>query len=450
MKPVAVVGAGISGLTAAFRLKQLGYPVVVYEKQNRTGGVIHSQRERGFLAESGPTSIRNTALVTHLVSDLGLESLKVIAGANSKKRYLVRSGHLQKLPNSPFGAVTTPLLSLRAKIRLLAEPFVSSKGQGDQTLADFISKRLGKEILDYAVDPLVGGMYAGLPEKLSARYAFPKLYDLAHQSGSIFRGALSKGLRGKFAPKPVGPPFSFREGVQVLTDTLQAKLNGNIRTNVAVTALAEIPAGWRVADQNGLLADHSGVILAAPAPQVADMHFSTKADIDFAKLASVHYSGVIRVLFGFKRDQMNHPLEGFGFLVPRKECFHLLGSVFCSSVYAGAAPDDHVSFLCFLGGARQPELLDMDEATLTHIALRELRYLVGIEGAPVYSSYLKMPQAIPQYEMGHGLVCDLMDKAESCARGLFFAGNYRSGISVADALAAGWNAADRFAETALA
>ena len=242
MKPVAVVGAGISGLTAAFRLKRLGIPVVVYEKQNRTGGVIHSQREQGFLTESGPTSIRNTALVTQLVSDLDLESRKVVAGANAKKRYLVRSGELQKLPNSPFGALTTPLLSLKAKFRLLAEPFISSSGHCDQTLADFISKRLGKEVLDYAIDPLVGGMYAGLPEQLSARYAFPKLYDLAHQSGSIFRGAISKALHGNFAPKPVGPPFSFTEGVQVLTDTLHSRLNGNVRTNVGITALAETQA----------------------------------------------------------------------------------------------------------------------------------------------------------------------------------------------------------------
>lgn len=442
MKPVAVVGGGISGLTAAFRLHQLGVPVVLYEKQERTGGVIRSGRQHGFLTESGPTSIRSTALVNQVVTELGLDACKVIANSNAKTRYLVRDGRLVRVPGSPISAVTTSLLSMKGKLRLLAEPFISRGGEDEQNLGDFVTRRLGREVLEYAVDPLVGGMYAGRPEQLSVKYAFPKLYDLERRSGSIFLGALSKAFSGKREPRVPSTPFSFSEGVQLLTDTLHAKLDGSVRVNSAVTAVIEIEGGWRISDVSGTVAEHSAVILAAPAPDIAKLQLSTKAGINLAPLAKIRYSGVVRIMFGFERKQMQRRLEGFGFLVPRSEKFHLLGSVFCSSVYDGSAPKDHVSFLCFLGGARSPELLNMEEGALSNLALGDLQQLAGIKGPPMFQSYLKMPQAIPQYESGHGEVCAVMNHAEDSAKGLYFAGNYRAGISVSDALASGWKAAD--------
>jgi oxygen-dependent protoporphyrinogen oxidase len=141
----------------------MGLPVVVYEKRDRTGGMIQSGREQGFLTEGGPTSIRETPMVSQLVRDLDLDSTRVPANANAKKRYLVRDGHLLSVPSSPFSAITTPLFSLKAKLRILAEPFIGKSEQEDPSLAEFVSRRLGTEILEYAVDPLVGGIYAGRP-----------------------------------------------------------------------------------------------------------------------------------------------------------------------------------------------------------------------------------------------------------------------------------------------
>jgi oxygen-dependent protoporphyrinogen oxidase len=445
MNPIAVVGGGISGLTAAFRLQQLGLPVVVYEKQSRTGGMIQSGRENGFLTEGGPTSIQSTPLVTKLVGDLGIEAEKVPANSNAKKRYLVRGGRLVSVPDSPLSAITTPLFSLKAKLRILAEPFISRTPNPEPSMAEFVSRRLGKEVLEYAVDPLVGGIYAGRPEKLSIRYAFPALYDLEQKSGSLVRGAIAKAFSGKSAPKVSGPPFSFAGGLQALTNRLQAKLNGSVRTNSGVAGLEENDAGWIVSDEAGNREQYSGLIVTAPAPQVAGFQLSTKSDIDLHPLAKLRYSGVVRIMFGFERRQMKQPLEGFGFLVPRSEHFHLLGSVFCSSVYRGSAPQDHVSFLCFIGGARQPDLVDMDPDTLTARVLRELQQVTGVQGEPVFNSYLKIPQAIPQYELGHGEFCSLLDYAEQVTGTLLFAGNYRSGISVSDSLASGWNAAEKMA-----
>lgn len=446
MKPVAVVGGGISGLTAAFRLQQFGFPVTLYEKQDRAGGVIRSGREQGFLTESGPTSIRCTALVNQLISDLGLGPSKVIANSNANIRYLVRNGELNRLPSSPVSALTTPLLSFKGKLRILAEPFISRGRDADEDLGAFVTRRLGKELLECAVDPLVGGMYAGRPENLSARSAFPKLYELEQRSGSIFLGAISKAFSGNKAPKVSPDPFSFSGGVQTLTDTLQSKLNSSVRLSKPVVAVSELESGWSVCMADGETCEHSAVILAAPAPEVAKLKLATRAGVDLSRLARVRYSSVVRIVFGFAKSQMKQPREGFGFLVPRREDSHLLGSVFCSSVYAGSAPEGHVSFLCFLGGARRPELVDMSEEELIARALPELQRLVGIDGAPVFQSYLKVPQAIPQYEVGHGEICALLDHAEAAANGLYFAGNYRAGISVGDALTSGWKTAERLAE----
>jgi oxygen-dependent protoporphyrinogen oxidase len=384
-------------------------------------------------------------MVTQLVRDLDLDSTRVPANANAKKRYLVRDGHLLSVPSSPFSAITTPLFSLKAKLRILAEPFIGKSEQEDPSLAEFVSRRLGTEILEYAVDPLVGGIYAGRPEQLSIRYAFPKLYELEQRSGSLIRGALAMAFRGGKREKPPGPPFSFAGGLQELTNALQANLNGSVRVGTGVAAIAEADGGWTVRDQAGETQEHSAVILAAPATAVGNMRISTRMGVDLHPLAKMRYSSVVRIMFGFDRSQMTRELEGFGFLVPRSEHFHLLGSVFCSSVYAGSAPEGRVSFLCFVGGARRPELVDMDEAELTAAALRELRQVTGITGAPVFQSYLKIPQAIPQYELGHGKFCELLDYAEAAAPKLRFAGNYRNGISVSDALASGWNAAQGIA-----
>jgi oxygen-dependent protoporphyrinogen oxidase len=239
VKPIAVIGAGISGLTAAYRVRQFGLPVVVYEKQNRTGGVIRSGREFGFLTESGPISLRPTSLLEQILHELNLESRRVPVNENGKKRFLVRQGKLIPVPGSPVSAITSPLLSWPAKLRLLCEPFVPKSTSQDPTLAEFVSRRLGSEVLEYAVEPLVAGMYAGVPEQLSVRQAFPKIYELEQTSGSLLRGAIARAIRSPRREKR-GLPFSFSDGVEVLAHALSSSLNGSVRTRAGVVQRSRI------------------------------------------------------------------------------------------------------------------------------------------------------------------------------------------------------------------
>lgn len=442
MKPIAVIGAGISGLAAAYRVQKHGLPVVVYEKQNRTGGVIRSGHELGFLTESGPISLRPTPLLDQIVHELNLDAQRVPANETVKKRFLVREGKLVPMPGSPASAIISPFLSWPAKIRLLGEPFIPRSTSQDPTLAEFVSRRLGSEVLEHAVEPLVSGMYAGEPERLSVRYAFPKLYQLEQSSGSLLRGVVVRAIRRPRRQKN-SLPFSFSDGVEVLTQALSSSLNGSLRTRAGVVQIIQNGSDWTVIDESGSRAEYAAVIVTAAAPQVAQIEVRSRVAVDLSPLQRVAYSGVVRIVFGFRRSQMTRAIEGFGFLAPRCEHLHLLGSVFFSSIYPHSAPADCVSFLCFLGGARRPDVLRMDNDVLLGCTLGELRQLIGGRGTPVYSSVLRIPQAIPQYDIGHGEVCAALDRAESVARGLILAGNYRDGIAAPDALASGWNAAGR-------
>ncbi|HEY2124170.1 MAG TPA: protoporphyrinogen oxidase, partial [Chthoniobacterales bacterium] len=229
MKPVAIVGGGITGLTAAFRLRRQGIAVTLYEATDRVGGVIQSLQRDGYLAEFGPNTILETSpKVASLVEDLGLAERRVYSDPAANNRYLVRHGRLIKMPESPLRFLMTPLFSPAAKLRLLMEPFIPpSDPAREESVAEFVRRRLGQEFLDYAIDALVGGIYAGDPEKLSVPQAFPKLYALEQKYGSLIKGQIL-GPRDRRKSNEVAKSnarkLSFDEGLQVLPDTLRAQL----------------------------------------------------------------------------------------------------------------------------------------------------------------------------------------------------------------------------------
>ncbi len=217
---IAVIGGGISGLAAAWRLQRLGASVTLFEATDRTGGVIRSTRREGFLVDEGPnTLVARSTVVTDTIGALGMEGERVAANDVADARYIVRNHALVRVPTSPSGLLTTPLLSAWAKLRLLREPFVRPHDGDDEALAAFVRRRLGPEVLDYAVNPFVAGVYAGDPEHLSTRHAFPTLHTLEREHGSLLRGMLHRVRNRADAPsKPSPHPFSFRDGMQTLPD----------------------------------------------------------------------------------------------------------------------------------------------------------------------------------------------------------------------------------------
>jgi oxygen-dependent protoporphyrinogen oxidase len=452
MKPIAIIGGGITGLTAAFRLKQQNLPVTVFEASERVGGVIQSVRQNGHLAEFGPNSILETSpLVAALVRDLGLESRRLYSDARAEKRYIVRGGQPVLLPSSPWAFLTSPLFSPAAKLRLLAEPFIGrAPADSDESIAEFVRRRLGQEFLDYAINPLVAGIYAGDPELLSVAQAFPKLHALEQRWGSLIvgqvRGARERQRSGEVS-KQNAKKFSFDEGLQVLIDTLRTNLAGQIQSGAPVRSLEHKGGGWLVELDNHKLgeapSEFSAILLALPAYKMAGLAVRATDYLDLSRLSAIHYPPVASVVLGFRRVDVAHPLDGFGMLVPEKEGFNILGALFSSSLFPNRAPEGEVTITCYLGGARSPNLTLRTSAELVELAAKDLSVLLGIKGKTTFQRVTLFPRAIPQYNLGFGGYRAFMNDLELKAPGLFLAGHARDGISVSDCIVSGHQVAAR-------
>lgn len=451
MRPVAVVGAGITGLTAAFRLQRKNLPVTVYEATDRVGGVIQSVRRDGYLAEFGPNTILETwPQITALVDDLGLAPRRLYSDPLAKNRYLVRSGRPLKMPGSSLDFIKTPLFSRAAKLRLLLEPFVSrGDATQEESIAQFVERRMGREFLDRAVDALVGGIYAGDPRRLSVREAFPKLFELEQKYGSLIKGqifgARERKRRAEVA-KSDAKKFSFDQGLGVLPETLQSKLHESIRFRSPVKRLSRIADNWVVALADGSTATHSAIIYAGTAFGLAKIEIEDRNPIDNTAFAEIRYPPVASVVLGFRRKDVAHPLDGFGMLIPKAEGFRILGTIFSSSLFPNRAPADCVTLTSYLGGARAPDLAQSPADDLFEITSQDLRVLLGINGQPTFKHHVLFPRAIPQYEVGYKRFKKELTTIENRTPGIFFAGQYRDGISVSDCIMSGHNAANRVVE----
>jgi oxygen-dependent protoporphyrinogen oxidase len=453
---VAIIGGGITGLTAGFCLKRKGVPVTLYEAGHRVGGVIESIREEGYLAEFGPNTILETSpRIGQLVRDAGLAGRRLDPAPEAEARYVVRYRRPVAMPDSPLGFFTSPLFTAKAKLALLREPFVPRRRDGgEESIAEFVIRRLGREFLDHAIDALVAGVYAGDPYKLSVPQAFPKLGQLEARYGSLIKGqifgARERKRRGEVA-KDRAPKFSFDEGLQVLPDALRERLGESVRLNAGVSRLAQRPApgGWTVqALQDGreMLAEHRAVIYAGTAYGLAQMPIQARVPLSLAPFAEIRYPPVASVVLGFRREDVAHPCQGFGMLIPKIEGFKILGAIFSSSLFPNRAPAGHLMLTCYVGGERYPGLASKPPPELVALVCEDLGVLLGVKGKPTYQHVVFYPRAIPQYNLGYGRYRQLMTDIERQAPGLFLAGHYRDGVSLSDSIVSGCGVADRVEE----
>lgn len=438
-KKITILGAGISALTTAFWLKKAGFEITIIEAGNKAGGAMISERKNGFLVDYGPNSgLETTPLIRQIVSEIGLSDEMIYANEEGNIRYILKNDTLQALPMGLSSFLKTKLFSTKGKLRLFAELFIGKSEDGYyQSIAEFVTRRLGREFLTYAIDPFVSGVFAGNPEKLSVKSAFPKLYRLEEVYGGLIKGMfLGARERKKRAEqsKQHAKMFSFKNGMQTFPETLAAYLNVDIKYNSNVELIEKTEHGYLIIySSDGALHSVEAENVLSTIPAHILVNKINGIDKKLAeKLQVVIYPPVIVLYLGYKKADIGAALDGFGFLIPSVEKKKFLGAIWSSVIFKERAPNDSASFTLFIGGARHLDLLKSNVENSINDAVNEFQQIMKIHGKPIFKEYKVWEHAIPQYDLGH-IECDnAIEKFESDNKGFFIGGNFKGGISVGD------------------
>jgi oxygen-dependent protoporphyrinogen oxidase len=433
---VVVIGGGISGLATAYRLRQLGVSVALLEASPRAGGLMESVARDGFLFDSGPQSFQGTPLLMQLVRELGLESELVQANARAP-RYILRHGRMQKIAMSPQAMLAGSFLSPQSRWKIASEAFRRTHPPSDEeSIAAFVRRKFGSEILEYLVSPFVSGVYAGDPEKLSLRAAFPSLDEWEREYGSVIRGAMKSRKQGGGSARP--EMCSFRGGTAGLPQALAAALGADARFGAPVEAViartrdasgSSGGARYEVHVERSAPVAADAVVLAAPAYAASHILRSLQPAVADT-LSGIPYASIAVCTSGYYAKQLDAALDGFGVLIPRSEKYRTLGIVWNSALFPERAPAGQFAITSFLGGATDPSLLDLSDTEIASIAERESATILGITGQPIASALWRHPKALPQYNLGHAHIVEALRAAERSLQGLFFSGNYLEGPSI--------------------
>ena len=465
---VVVVGGGISGLAAAHRLTELArerqtpLELTLIEARERLGGTIVSEHVDGFLVEAGPDSfLSEKPWALALCRRLGVENRLARTDDRFRKVFVWHGGRLHPLPDGfqllaptamrPF--VTSSLFTLRGKLRMALDLVLPrgissmSRGSGDdESLGAFVRRRLGAEALERVAQPLVAGIYTADPDDLSLAATMPRFLEVEKRDRSIILG-LRRALARAPLPGTSGARWSlfvtFAGGMEELVSTLAARLPaGATVLKQRVSVLERVGEGWRVKTAEGGAFDAGRVILATEAHATARL--ARYLDPGLANLlAEIPYSSAATVSLGYRRADVPHPLDGFGFVVPRTEGKALLAGTFSSVKYPGRAPDGHVLIRCFLGGMLNAAMLSEDDAALVTRARSELREALGITAAPVLTRMSRWPASMPQYRVGHLTRVGAIERAVAALPGLALAGAAYKGVGIADCVRSGEAAAEQ-------
>ena len=443
---VLIIGGGISGLASAWWLARSGLSVEVWEAGKRPGGKIMSTRQDGYLTERAASMVLNfRPEVVEMVREAGLESAKTgRLPAAEARRYLLHRSCLKALPMRMGAMMASPLWSMRGKLRLLAEPFIFSSGRPDESVSEFITRRLGREVLEKAIEPFIAGTLAADPDQTCAAAALPRLTALERRYGSLAAGVLvNRVLRRRTACTT--DTFSFNGGMGTLVENLARTPGTNVRTGYSVDELVRERDGWRVTattqhGQQTLFARQ--VIVTTPAAVAAAL--IKQVDSELAELLrGIGYATVNVVHAGLARDAVGHPLDGTGFLAPRGESAILTGNLWMSTLFPDRAPPGRVLLTSYLGGVRAPQVADWDDNRLVDETLGTLRPLVNLKADPEMVRIDRHLEALPVYHGAYQMRMQAITARLKQIPGLHLEANYRGGVSVRDRLVCGHAVADR-------
>lgn len=427
-----VVGGGISGLVSAAKLQKSGVDVELVEASPRFGGAIRSVSRDGYLVEHGPQSFSGTAALLELSSELGLSG-EIIEAPHSAPRFVLVDNKLRSVPLSPPAFFTSNLIDIASKRALLRDIFGKSiPPDSDESVADFVRRKFSPVLLERLVGPFVSGVYAGDPETLSLRAAFPQLHDAETSAGSIVRGMKSLS-RARNAPHEKATLQTFRQGNQTLTRALAAKLGPAARTGIAVKDVSQQSGGsYDVRLASGTISETIStktLVIATPTDVAGKLLSQLDSAFD-ELLTPVEYAPVAVVSLGYRKVDLGHGLNGFGFLVPRSSGLHILGTVWNSSLFPGRAPKGRVLLTAFVGGATDPSAAELSESELSALVHREITPILTIGKDPVFKSITIWPRALPQYNLGHTDRIALVRKHLARCNGIFLTGNYLRGPAI--------------------
>lgn len=434
-----LLGAGLTGLTIAHSLRRAGRRVLVLEKGDHPGGVIHTYTDDGFVFEAGPnTGVISSVELVRLMEELKLKFEVPQQFANA--RWIWKNGRWEPLPSGLLSAIRTPLFTLNDKFRILLEPFRARGTNLDETLAQLVIRRMGRSFLDYAIDPFISGIYAGDPSQLVTRYAMPKLYALEQDYGSFIKGSFAKARQPKTAEekKVTKQVFSVQGGLSRLIDALVASVGAeNIRYNCGEVRVEEVETGsYRVnfsgsADefQSPCITSRTVVTTFGGPLLLSALPFLDEDEKE--GLSSLRYAKVVQVAAGY-REWEGVPIKAFGGLVPTREQKDILGILFPSALFAGRAPANGALLSVFMGGIKRPELFELSDEQLKAVAVEHIREMMQTTREPDVVRVFRYPQAIPQYDAASTRRLKTITELQFRYPGLMLAGNIRDGIGMSD------------------
>jgi oxygen-dependent protoporphyrinogen oxidase len=458
-----VIGGGIAGLATALRIRDRardlpgGLDLRVLEAGPRPGGNLRTDRCDGFTVERGPNGfLDNVPAMARLVERLGLTSELQKADENASQRFLFRGGRLHQLPGGPIGFLASPVLSLPGRLRVFFEPFARKRPEGvDETVHDFASRRIGSEAAEVLVDAMVSGVFAGDTRNLSLASAFPKMAAMEAEHGSLVRAMLARGRERRRARRqatrleadgrsaaeltrpggPAGPGgtlTSFRSGLETLVRSLAGALDGAVEVDAGPRALAYHPDGapaWTVTGASGERLEADAVVVAVPGARAEPLLTPIDADLGEA-VGGVATAGLAVVALGFDARLIGGAPAGFGFLVPRSQGPRSLGCLWDSNIFPGRAPEGAVLLRVMIGGAHDPQAVELSDAELVAIVRQDLATTMGLAAEPALTRIFRHPAGIPQYEPGHQARLDRIADRIAELPGLWVAGSSFHGIAM--------------------
>lgn len=447
-----VVGGGLTGLTLAYHLARRGHSTHLLERTTRLGGQIQSHHTEGFVYEQGPsTGIISRPEVAELIEALGLERQLRLALPTARRRLILKGGRFHPLPTGLISALTTPLFSLRDKLGILCEPWRKRGTDPQETIASIARRRLGESYYRYAVDPFVGGIYAGDAERLVVRHALPRLYALEARYGSFVRGAIAKARtpRTERERRATGATFSLEGGLSTLTNALAQQLPpGTAIVGAEITALEpQTEGGWRVewrSSEGTRVCYARSIATAIPPKALCNLLPEVSPELQ-ASLGSMRYAPVVQVAVGYRHIE-GTDFEAFGGLVPRYEDAEVLGILNPSAGFEGRAPIGGMLLSVFLGGMRSPWLIDYSDEEIRSLVAHRLGSWLGIRQTPDLWRIFRHREAIPQYEATTDERLEAIRDLEATYPGLIIGGNMHGGIGMADRIAQATQLADRLEE----